>query len=238
MLLRSYVDCRRLISLPQSIKCLTTLDTLCIDGCEKLDLRMEEGEETLCIDGCENLDLRMEEGEETQFSLQRLELRWLPKILDFPEWLIQGSTNSLEVLEVEQCNSLGELAICLQNMASHPEVRIIDCPELNNNPLHKSDFPSKSIHTEYADFSLQRLQLKVLQLRSLPKIVDFPKWLIRGSTNSLKVLEVERCNNLRELPNRLQNMVSHLEARITDCPGLNNDPLRKAEEAGPSTSLS
>ncbi|KAG8646709.1 hypothetical protein MANES_09G024786v8 [Manihot esculenta] len=108
--------CRRLISLPQSIKCLTTLDTLCIARCE-------------------NLELRMEEGEETQFSLLRLELGWLPKIVDFPEWLIRGSTNSLKVLEVQRCNNLRELPNCLQNIASHPEVRIIDCPELINDPL-------------------------------------------------------------------------------------------------------
>ncbi|KAG8646747.1 putative disease resistance protein RGA3 [Manihot esculenta] len=110
--------CESLICLPQSIKCLTTLDTLCIAGCD-------------------NLELRMEEGEETQFSLQRLELRRLPKIVDFPEWLIRGSTNSLKVLEVEKCNNLRELPNCLQNMASHPEIRIIDCPELNNDPLRK-----------------------------------------------------------------------------------------------------
>uniref|UniRef100_A0A199UBI9 Uncharacterized protein n=1 Tax=Manihot esculenta TaxID=3983 RepID=A0A199UBI9_MANES len=103
-------DCERLISLPQSIKCLKTLDTLCIDDYAKLDLRMEEGEEK-------------------QFSLQRLELRWLPKIVDFPEWLIRGSTNSLKVLKVEECNNLRELPNCLQNMASHPEVQIIRCLE-------------------------------------------------------------------------------------------------------------
>ncbi|KAG8646749.1 hypothetical protein MANES_09G025800v8 [Manihot esculenta] len=112
--------CESLISLPQSIKCLTTLDTLCIGRCE-------------------NLELRMEEGEETQFSLQRLQLRSLPKIVDFPEWLIRGSTNSLKVLEVTQCNNLIELPNCLQNMASHPEVRIIDCRELNNDPLRKAE---------------------------------------------------------------------------------------------------
>uniref|UniRef100_A0A199UBJ3 Disease resistance protein RGA3 n=2 Tax=Manihot esculenta TaxID=3983 RepID=A0A199UBJ3_MANES len=113
-------DCESLISLPQSIKCLTTLDTLSIAGCD-------------------NLELRMEEGEETQFSLQRLELRWLPKIVDFSEWLIRGSTNSLKVLEVKRCDNLRELPNCLQNMASHPEVRIIDCPELNNDPLQKAE---------------------------------------------------------------------------------------------------
>uniref|UniRef100_A0A199UBN9 Disease resistance protein RGA3 n=1 Tax=Manihot esculenta TaxID=3983 RepID=A0A199UBN9_MANES len=111
--------CESLISLPQSIKCLATLDTICIDDCE-------------------NLDLRMKEGEETQFSLQRLELRRLPKIVDFPEWLIRRSTNSLKVLKVQECNNLKELPNCLQNMASHPEVRIIRCPKLNNNPLQKA----------------------------------------------------------------------------------------------------
>ncbi|XP_043816282.1 putative disease resistance protein RGA1 isoform X1 [Manihot esculenta] len=124
--------CESLISLPQSIKCLTTLDTLCIAGCD-------------------NLELRMEEGEETQFSLQRLELGRLPKIVDFPEWLIRGSTNSLKVLKVEGCNNLRELPNCLQNMASHPEVQIIRCPKLNNNPLQKAEEagPSTSLNSAF-----------------------------------------------------------------------------------------
>ncbi|KAG8657609.1 hypothetical protein MANES_03G083274v8 [Manihot esculenta] len=109
-------SCRSLISLPQSIKCLTTLDSLCIEDCK-------------------NLDLRIEEGEDAQFSLHKLELRELPKLVDFPQWLIRGFTNTLKVLEVAYCDNLRELPNCLQNMASLQELRFIDCTKLNNNLL-------------------------------------------------------------------------------------------------------
>ncbi|KAJ9184773.1 hypothetical protein P3X46_004464 [Hevea brasiliensis] len=101
--------CRSLKSLPQSIKCLTALETLCIEGCENLDLIMEEGEENRYP---------------TRFSLQKLELEFLPKLVEFPQWLIRGSTNSLKVIKVERCNNLRELPECLQNMASLQEVQI------------------------------------------------------------------------------------------------------------------
>ncbi len=90
--------CRSLISLPQSIKCLTALETLYIIECENLDLITEEGEENQYP---------------TQFSLQKLELRYLPKLMKFPQWLIQGSTNSLKVMKVEGCYNLRELPKCL-----------------------------------------------------------------------------------------------------------------------------
>ncbi|XP_057999811.1 putative disease resistance protein RGA3 isoform X2 [Hevea brasiliensis] len=121
--------CRSLTSLPQSIKCLTALETLCIKGCENLDLIMEEGEENQYP---------------TQFSLQKLELEFLPKLVEFPQWLIRGSTNSLKVIKVERCNNLRELPECLQNMASLQEVQIKGCPQLNNDPIRKADVAGPS----------------------------------------------------------------------------------------------
>ncbi|KAJ9184775.1 hypothetical protein P3X46_004466 [Hevea brasiliensis] len=115
--------CRSLTSLPQNIKCLMALETLCIHECENLDLAMEEGEDNQFP---------------TQFSLQKLELRNLPKLVEFPQWLIRGSTNSLKVMKVEGCRNLRELPECLQNMASLLEVQIKYCPQLNNDPIRKA----------------------------------------------------------------------------------------------------
>ncbi|XP_057999222.1 probable disease resistance protein At4g27220 [Hevea brasiliensis] len=125
MLRRLIIDCcESLISLPQSIKCLMALETLCIQECENLDLAMEEGEDNQFP---------------TQFSLQKLELRNLPKLVEFPQWRIRGSTNSLKVMKVKGCRNLRELPECLQNMASLQEVQIKNCPQLNNDPIRKAD---------------------------------------------------------------------------------------------------
>ncbi|KAF2307881.1 hypothetical protein GH714_032969 [Hevea brasiliensis] len=117
-------DCRRLMSLPQSIKCLKALDTLCIVRCENLDLTMEEGEENQYV-----LD--------TQFNLQQLELRHLSKLVDFPQWLARGCTNSLKVMIVEDYDNLKELPECYRTW-HHFKIRIKRCLKLNDDTLLKT----------------------------------------------------------------------------------------------------
>ncbi|KAF2282638.1 hypothetical protein GH714_043719 [Hevea brasiliensis] len=130
------------------------------------------------------------------------------------------------------CRSLTSLP---QNIECLRELETLCIDECENLDLAMEEGEDNQFPTQ---FSLQKLEL-----RNLPKLVEFPQWLIRlirGSTNSLKVMKVEGCRNLRELPECLQNMASLPEVQIKDCPQLNNDPIRKAvaDVAGPTTSMS
>ncbi|KAF2307978.1 hypothetical protein GH714_034025 [Hevea brasiliensis] len=109
-------ECDSLISLPQSMKCLTALETLIIEDCENLNLTMEEGKT--------DHDL-------ARFNLQRLILKKLPELVEFPEWLLRGSTNTLQLLKLEWCRNLKELPACLQNIVSLQQIVIEDCDELS-----------------------------------------------------------------------------------------------------------
>ncbi|KAF2307992.1 hypothetical protein GH714_034149 [Hevea brasiliensis] len=91
--------------------------------------------ETLIIEDCENLNLTMEEGKTdhdlARFNLQRLILKKLPELVEFPEWLLRGSTNTLQLLKLEWCRNLKELPACLQNIVSLQQIVIEDCDELS-----------------------------------------------------------------------------------------------------------
>ncbi|KAF2307982.1 hypothetical protein GH714_034063 [Hevea brasiliensis] len=108
--------CESLISLPQSMKYLTALETLHIEDCENLKLTMEEGKA--------DHDL-------ARFSLQRLILISSPELVEFPEWLLRGSTNTLQLLKLRWCDNLKELPRCLQNIVSLQKLVIEDCGELS-----------------------------------------------------------------------------------------------------------
>ncbi|OAY40314.2 hypothetical protein MANES_09G010450v8 [Manihot esculenta] len=130
------------------IGCLKALRSLFITECPNLEYLFEymlglQKLRRLAVSSCRSLIslprsikcLTALDREDTQFRLHKLELRELPKLVDFPQWLIQGFINSLKVLEVAYCDNLRELPNCLQNMACLQELQFIDCTKLNNNPL-------------------------------------------------------------------------------------------------------
>ncbi|XP_043816305.1 putative disease resistance protein RGA1 isoform X2 [Manihot esculenta] len=110
-------DCESLISLPQSMKYLTALENLAIVNCENLNLTLEENGK--------------DDKHFAQFNLQKLMLKELPKLVDFPEWLLQGSSNALRFLKLENCEYIKELPVCIQNTASLQQLEIKDCDELS-----------------------------------------------------------------------------------------------------------
>ncbi|KAG8646694.1 putative disease resistance protein RGA1 [Manihot esculenta] len=110
--------CESLISLPQSMKYLTALEILAIGSCENLKLTLEEKGKS-------------DKHYLAQFNLQKLILAKLPKLVDFPEWLLQGSSNTLQFLKLESCEHLKELPVCIQNIVSLQQLEIEDCDELN-----------------------------------------------------------------------------------------------------------
>ncbi|XP_055961585.1 putative disease resistance protein RGA3 [Mercurialis annua] len=93
-------------SLPQSIKYLTALEFLFIDGCENLDLEIAEGSNN--------------QQDFTQLCrLEKLLLGHLPKLVEFPRWLLNSSINTLQLLSLAHCPNLKELPArlaCLQEL--------------------------------------------------------------------------------------------------------------------------
>ncbi|XP_037497024.1 disease resistance protein RPV1-like [Jatropha curcas] len=122
-------DCDNLESLCEDIQGLKRLQTLVIRDCDSLvclppSVRFLASLKTLVIADCRSLSLTMKEDSASQFSLRELKIGGLSKLVDFPEWLLRGSTNSLKVIEVVSCHSLRDLPDYIQNIQSLEEFHI------------------------------------------------------------------------------------------------------------------
>jgi hypothetical protein len=104
-----------LTSLSLSIKHLTALEFLWIQNCEELSLTEEEDNQNL------------------KLSLRTLKIVNLPKLEVLPQWL-QGSANTLQHLEIEDCHNFTALPEWLPHLKSLQKLRIADCPKLSSLP--------------------------------------------------------------------------------------------------------
>ena len=117
-------DCEGLISLFPFLKCLTLLEVLCIDNCEKLDLtKLEDNQE------------------EFTPSIRVLILSRLPQLVAVPQWFKQ-STRTLQHMIIRGCHSLTELPEWLPNLASLKLLQIFGCPKLLSLPEGKLFLPT------------------------------------------------------------------------------------------------
>ncbi|MFQ6656237.1 hypothetical protein Gotur_026436, partial [Gossypium turneri] len=111
-------ECNNLVSLPQGLKYLTTLENLGISKCEKLDLTMEE------------LELeRKEDG-----SLRKLWIGGVPKLESLPQWILLGSTKTLQQLGILNLKNLSTLPTWFQHLTSLQSLGILNCPRLSSLP--------------------------------------------------------------------------------------------------------
>ncbi|KAK8705287.1 hypothetical protein V6N13_048891 [Hibiscus sabdariffa] len=106
-------ECNSLVSLPQGLKHLTSLETLAIASCEKLDLCM--GPE---VEG-------MEDG-----KLRKLLIQGLPKMESLPQWVLLGSTKTLQELYILELKNLLALPSWFQHLVSLQRLVIRNCPKL------------------------------------------------------------------------------------------------------------
>ncbi|XP_012086125.2 disease resistance protein TAO1 isoform X2 [Jatropha curcas] len=169
-------DCDNLESLCEDIQGLKRLQTLVIRDCDSLvslppSVRFLASLKTLVIADCRSLSLTMKEDSASEFSLRELKIGGLSKLVDFPEWLLRGSTNSLKVIEVVSCHNLRDLPDYIHNIQSLEEFHIKGCPQLQetggnktHGELHKMLWPNgpKSIIIEQTQHltrgGLQHLQ--------------------------------------------------------------------------------
>ncbi|KAH9679180.1 hypothetical protein KPL71_026024 [Citrus sinensis] len=121
----SIESCPRLISLPPAIKYLSSLENLYLASCESLDL---------------NLNMEMEgEGshhdrKNTRPHLRRVFIKEITQLLELPQWLLQGSTDTLQNLLILGCPNFMALPESLRNFEALEGLVIGNCPKLSSLP--------------------------------------------------------------------------------------------------------
>jgi hypothetical protein len=112
------VECNSLISLPRSIKCLTTLEEFYINECKKLDLMTIKKKKKRTI-------------QPLSLSLCIVIFDNLPSTIALPEQLFQGSTESLQTFIIRDCPNIGKMPDCIGNLNKLQNLEIRDCPSLS-----------------------------------------------------------------------------------------------------------
>ncbi|XP_017617391.1 putative disease resistance protein RGA4 [Gossypium arboreum] len=110
------VFCHKLVSLPRSLKFLTKLEHLEIKYCQKINLEMEVEEE---------------EDKDLQLSLKTFSLLELNALRDLPRLLLQGSSSTLQQLQICWCPNLSVLPARLLNLTSLHKLEIVGCIKLS-----------------------------------------------------------------------------------------------------------
>ncbi|PPD74282.1 hypothetical protein GOBAR_DD28785 [Gossypium barbadense] len=120
------------------LKYLTTLQTLAISDCEKLDLTNGE------------LDLeRKEDG-----SLRKLAIGGVPKLESLPQWILLGSTKTLQHLFISNLENVLTLPAWFQHITSLQILYIRNCLKLSSPPEGMQDLAA----------------LKILRIEGCPKL--------------------------------------------------------------------
>ncbi|MBA0603437.1 hypothetical protein Gorai_003581 [Gossypium raimondii] len=112
------VGCARLVFLPRSLKFLSKLENLKITSCRRINLKMEPEEKE----------------DDLQLSLKTFSLFRLDTLRDLPRLLLQGSSSTLQQIEITWCQQLSFLPAWLLNLTSLQELRIGGCKNLSALP--------------------------------------------------------------------------------------------------------
>ncbi|KAG8471795.1 hypothetical protein CXB51_036606 [Gossypium anomalum] len=111
-------DCTKLVSLPRSLKFLSKLENLKINSCRRINLEMEPEEEK----------------DDLQLSLKTFSLFQLRALRDLPRLLLQGSSSTLQQIQITWCRQLSVLPAWLLNLTSLQELRVDTCRNLSALP--------------------------------------------------------------------------------------------------------
>ena len=193
---------------------LTNLRTLVVAQCPSLtslslSIKHLTALKNLQIVDCEELNLMEMEGEDNQYlklSLQNLIISSLPKLEVFPQQL-QGSANTLRQLLIQECENLIALPKWLPRLKSLQTLMIDNCPKLSSlSEVRKGP-------TSLRKFIITRLS----------KLEVLPQWL-QGSANTLQLLGIGHCENLKALPEWLPRLKSLRTLQIVECLKLSSLP--------------
>ncbi|CAA3015445.1 disease resistance RGA3 [Olea europaea subsp. europaea] len=167
-------------------------------------------------------------GQETEVmfpTLKRLVLNNMPNLTEWAEAEVMPVAKTrtsrvqafpcLEFLEIEYCHKLN-------TSPSH-----FPCLEALNIDTMDSDFPVTKILSSSNPTSLESLWIKnISQLTCLPHM--------KGCQKYLRDLNIEDCENLRELPDDLHNFRSLETLRIIGCRSLHSISYQSGQKCPPS----
>ncbi|TYH93217.1 hypothetical protein ES332_A13G237900v1 [Gossypium tomentosum] len=111
-------DCAKLVPSPRSLKFLSKLENLKINSCRRINLEMEPEEEK----------------DDLQLSLKTFSLFQLRALRDLPRLLLQGSSSTLQQIQITWCRQLSVLPAWLLNLTSLQELRVDTCRNLSALP--------------------------------------------------------------------------------------------------------
>ncbi|XP_031264655.1 putative disease resistance protein RGA1 [Pistacia vera] len=164
------VSCPNLISLPHGIKYLDSLENLILVDCEKLNLDLSMGTER--EDNHQDLNI-------PRAHLRVLLILQLPQLEELPQWLLQGSANTLQSLNIQDCSNFKALPESMQDLKSLQDVHIGDCPELSSLPM---DFNClidlRELQIEDCPYLSERCEPETGE--DWPKIAHIPKIELDG----------------------------------------------------------
>ncbi|XP_023891714.2 disease resistance protein RGA2-like [Quercus suber] len=203
----------RIKQLPDSICKLHSLQTLVLGGCSNLE-RLPKG-----IRDIISLRFLVVTIKHTYLSKKAIgcldSLRFLS--ISYCENLkclfegTKGCLTNLRTLFVVECPSLTTLSLSIKHLTALETLAIINCKELS------------LMEMEGEDNQDLKLSLQKLIIGGLPRLEVLPQWL-QGSANTLQLLWIQECENLKALPEWLPRLKSLHRLAIGKCPKLSSLP--------------
>ncbi|XP_061360639.1 putative disease resistance protein RGA1 [Gastrolobium bilobum] len=214
-------------SLPCSIGKLKHLRFLSLDSNEKLkrlptSVCKLQNLQALYFGGCTKLKT-LPRGIGNLISLRELSVSTKQSV--FPDKEVAKLT-SLEILTLSYCDNMESLFQGVQ-LPTLRWLTIDSCGSLKSLPFHATPNLeslviggcSKLEMSKCLDNQIIELRLKYPHLCDLPQLVTLPPWIQRYA-NTLHSLNIEGCDNIKELPEWLPTLVCLKTLIILYCPKL------------------